>query len=398
MGFINSGTTTTLSAKLTPVGRRKLILTNNNLVSTFCLGDSDSNYYAALPLTTGQVPTDSGDVGPYNTISNSVGPDVTIKSQLILNSNGVTKKSVESSSANLTTTYVSNGQVIVSGSYLTQSTVNRNNINTDSLVNLYYAFSLPLNSTDDYTYTGKTYTNGGYSDTGFSAFAQSNIYVIGIDNTKYGEVIDGKVVKVELTTTATTYTLYSSFQNTGIPNNVQDSYYRDESVDAKNFGPNIGIMFSDNIQKPSNISTLSWSTGFGSVKPFSQNGKQLYNLQTNTNLGLTGDTPVGIAYLDNGFVVITNQQIINQGIISSATTVTIDSISTQITQNVTCIAGRGEFGSSTNLTFNSTTDTPRISEIGLYDTDGDLIAIAKPDRHLLKNVNEFLALSIKITV
>ena len=30
--------------------------------------------------------------------------------------------------------------------------------------------------------------------------------------------------------------------------------------------------------------------------------------------------------------------------------------------------------------------------------DGALIAIAKPDRHLIKNVNEFLALGIKITI
>jgi hypothetical protein len=34
----------------------------------------------------------------------------------------------------------------------------------------------------------------------------------------------------------------------------------------------------------------------------------------------------------------------------------------------------------------------------LYDTDNELIAIAKLDRHLLKNVNEFLALGVKISI
>ncbi len=66
-----------------------------------------------------------------------------------------------------------------------------------------------------------------------------------------------------------------------------------------------------------------------------------------------------------------------------------------VVQNVTCLANRGEFGTSTNVTFR-VGDTPRISEIGLYDGDGDLIAIAKMDRQILKNVNEFLALGIKI--
>jgi hypothetical protein len=164
------------------------------------------------------------------------------------------------------------------------------------------------------------------------------------------------------------------------------------------FGNNSAIMFSDNILKPNGgNSLLSWSTGYGTVKPFSQNGKQLFNLTTNVNLSQSADTAVGIAYLDKGFLVVTNQQIINEGIISSATTVYTNSISTSVVQNVTCIANRGEFGTSTNPTF-TTSDVPRISEIGIYDVDNDLIAIAKPDRHIVRNVNEFLALSIKITI
>lgn len=397
MGYISSGLTTTLTAKLTPIGRQKLILTNNNLVQSFSLGDSDANYYAALPLLAGQIPTDGGSIGPYLTTTNSVGLNVGIKSQLILNSTGLTYKPVESTSINLTTTIVPNGQVILSGGNLTQNTINRGNNNIDPLVNLFYSFGLPLSSNDDYRFTGLTYSQNGYSDTAFSGLAQSNIFAIGIDNSQFGEMIDGKVIKVELTTTASTYTLYSTFQNIGYSLPVEDANYNDTSIDVKQFGTNIGVMFSDNVKKPNGDITLSWSTGFGSVKPFSQNRKQLYNLVTNSNLTQTADTAVGLAYLDEGFIIVTNQQIINEGIITSATVVTINSLSTSIVQNITCISNRGEFGTSTNKTF-SVGDTPRISEIGLYDIDGDLIAIAKPDRHLVKNVNEFLALGIKITV
>jgi hypothetical protein len=398
MGYINSGTSLTLTAKLTPIGRQKLILTNNNLITSFSLGDSDANYYAALPLLTSQMPGNSGNIGPYGTFSNSVAPSVAIKSSLVLNNTGVTLKAVEPQSSGLTTNILSNGLVTLSASSLTQNTVNRNDINTDPLVNLYYSFNLPLNSSEDNYFTGVTYSNNGFSNTGFSGLAQSNIYVIGINNSLFGESLDGRAVKVQVTTTASTYTLYSTFQNNGQPLTVQDANYCDTSIEAKLFDTNPAIMFSDKILKPNGgNSSLSWATGFNTVKPFSQNGKQLYNLTTNTNLSQSADTAVGVAYLDKGFIVITNQQMINEGIISSSTTVTFNSISTSVVQNVTCIANRGEFGTSTNPTF-AVSDTPRISEVGIYDTDNALIAIAKPDRHIVRNVNEFLALSIKITI
>lgn len=398
MGYINSGTSLTLTAKLTPIGRQKLILTDNNLISSFSLGDSDANYYAALPLTSGQMPGNGGNVGPYGTISNSVSTSVSIKTSLILNNTGEILKSVEPQSSGITTNIISNGQITLSGANLTQNLINRNDINTNPLVNLFYSFNLPLNSSNDENFTGVTYNNGGYSDTGFSGLAQSKIYVIGLNNSLFGESLDGKSIKLQVTTTASTYNIYSTFQNIGLPLTVQDANYYDSSVETTMFDANSAIMFSDDILKPNGgDSSLSWSTGFGTVKPFSQNGKQLFNLTTNENLSLSADTAVGIAYLDKGFLVLTNQQIINEGIITSATSVVCDSISTSVIQNVTCIANRGEFGSSTNPTF-SASDTPRISEVGIYDTDNDLIAIAKPDRHIVRNVNEFLALSIKITI
>jgi hypothetical protein len=114
---------------------------------------------------------------------------------------------------------------------------------------------------------------------------------------------------------------------------------------------------------------------------------------------LTADTLVGIAYLDKGFIVITDPTIVNAYVSSAATatTVSFNSQSVGVYQIVNCIADRGEFGSTTNPTFEFN-DIPRISEVGLYDDVGNLIAYAKPDRQIPKNINEFLALSIKISV
>jgi hypothetical protein len=402
MGYVNSATTTTLTAKLTPLGRRKLILTNNNLITSFSLGDSDANYNATLPLTTGQVPSDGGSIGPYNSTTNSVGPNVKIETVLTVNNTGALTKAVEPESSQLTTEYIAIGQTVITGATNIKSNfVDRNNINTDPLVNLYHSFNLPLNTSDDYKFTGLTSAQGGYLNTAYSGLAQSQIAVIAIGNSQYGELIDGKSLKIVVATpVAITYTMYTTYENTGVSLANQDASYYDNSPNAKIFGENIAFLVSDDIQTPNGGDpTLSWSTGFGTAKPYSLNNKQLFNFNTNTNLNLYADKLVGIAYLDRGFAVITHPDIVFwfSLIGTSASTITLDSVSSQIIQNVTCIANRGEFGVSTNTTF-KVTDTPRISEVGLYDTDNDLIAIAKLDRHLLKNVNEFLALGVKISI
>lgn len=399
MGFNNTASTITLTAKLTPLGRQKLLLTENNLITSFSVGDSDANYFAALPLTTGQVPTNAGNIGTLSTQSNSVGPNITIKNPILFNNNGEIFKGVSENSLNVATELKSVGQKILTGITLTHNLIDRNNTNTDSLVNLFYSFNLPLNSFDDQTFTSTTSNFGGYSNTGLSGLAQTKILVIGINNSQYGEIIDGKTVKVDITTTSSTYTLYSTFQNTGQNLQIADTAYSDTATATNRFGENVALLFSDQILQPNGgAAGLSWSTGYNTTKPFSMNQKKLYNLTTNTNLALSADTAVGLAYLDKGFIVITHPSIVNDFDITgntSATTVTFNSLSTTVAQNVTCIIDRGEFNISTNPTSNGS-DSVRITEIGLYDFVGDLIAIGKTDRQIVKGVNEFIALGIKI--
>lgn len=400
MGFISSASSLTLTARLTPIGRQKLVSTNNALITSFSLGDSDANYYVPYALTTGQVPTLAGEVGAYSSTSNSTPQNANLKSVLIVNSSGILKKSVESNSTKIISELVSNGEVTLSGANLSKTVIDRTDYNTDSLVNLFYSFGLPLNYTDDVKFTGTTFANGGYSDTSFSALAQTDILVIGINNANFGELVDGKTVKIILPTSAGTYTIYSTFQSKGTSAKVEDANVRETSVVTEKINQNVAMLFSDTIMRPNGgVSTLSWATGYGLTKPFSANGKQFFNAQTNTNIGATADTIVGVAYLDKGLMVITNPTIIGNynAAVASSTTVTYNSVSTSVTQVITCIADRGEFGGTTNPTF-SGTDIVRISEVGLYDNLGNLIALAKTDRQIAKNVNEFLALSIEISL
>lgn len=398
MGYNTSSVNLNLTAKLTPLGRQKIITTDNSLITYFSLGDSDANYNAALPLLSGQVPTNSGNVGATSSSSNSVGPNTSIKSNLIVNSAGGTIKFVETQSSGITLTYVPLGLNTVTNNNLTQNVINRNNVNTDPLVNLYYSFNLSLNSTTDNNLTGVTSTYGGYSDTALSGLAVTNILAIAIDNSQYGEMLDGKSIKAVLSTSAgTSYTIYSTFENINQSLATQDANYVDPSTDASLFG-NVAFLVSDDIMQPNGgNSTLSWSTGFNTIKPFSVNGKSLLNRQTNTNLNLTADTIVGIAYLDKGILVITHPAIVNNFSAVTATTVSFGSVSTVVQQNITCLANRGEFGTSTNPTF-TISDSPRITEVGLYDASNNLIAIAKTDRQLVKKINDFFALSINLTI
>lgn len=402
MGFNSITPSINLVAKLTPLGRKRLVSTNNALITTFSLGDSDANYYATDPLNSGEVPSLAGNIGPMSATSNSVTNNIVLKSQLYVNAQGITKKNVESQSINIVTENVYNGFTTVSGANLTRLVIDRNSYDTNSYVNLYYTFGLPLNANNDFTFTGITNVNGGFSDTAYSALSTTKIGVFAIDNSTYGETIDAKTIKMELPTTAGTFTIYSTYENKNIPLNVEDAHTYETSINSQVIDDNIAFLFCDDINKPNSDSTLSWSTGWNTYKPFSLNTKQLFNFQTNPNLSLIADTIVGVAYLDKGIIVLTHPTIVNSiGELTSGattgTTITFDSISTDIYQNITCIADRGEFGTSTNITIGAG-DNPRISEVGLYDDLGNLIAVAKSDRHIIKNVNEFIALGIKISL
>ena len=401
MGYNSTATTVTLTARLTPIGRERMISTNNGLIKTFSLGDSDANYYTNLLLSTGEVPSIAGNIGVNNSISNSTTRAVGLKNALIVNSSGLLTKSVATKSSSILSEYEAVGYTTVSGNNLTYSVINRTDYTTDAKTNLYYSFGLPITDANFTTFTATTSTTNGYANTAFSGFAVNKILAIAINNSTYGDLIDGKTLKIDLPTTAGTYTIYSTYQYNTQPLNILDSTFTDNNNSRSNiFGTNVSMLVSDSIMTPNGGDpTLSWATGYNLDRPFSYAGKKTYNYQTNTNLSLTADTLVGVAYLDKGFIVITNPTIVNAYVSSAATATTIsfNSQSIGVYQIINCVADRGEFGSSTNPTFEFN-DTPRISEVGLYDDIGNLIAYAKPDRQISKNINEFLALSIKIGV
>jgi hypothetical protein len=397
MGYLQSASTLTLTAKLTPLGRKKLVSNNNALIKTFSLGDSDANYYATNILGSGQVPGLGGDIGPFSSLSNSTTQTIGLRSVLMVNTSGALYKPVAPQSYTILSDIKNIGVTTASGSNITQAIVDRSNNSTDSLVNLFYSFGLSLDANGDSLFSGVTFANGGFSDTALSGLGVSKILVIAIDNSKYGECLDGKTLKINIPTSGGPYVVYSTYQGATTSLATLDASFSEPSNTLNRFGSNVSVLVSDDVLKPNGGDpSLSWATGYGTNKPFSLNQKQPYNLQTNSNLGVVADSAIGLAYLEKGFIVITNQTIVND-YVGGAIDITFDSISTNVSQSITCIADRGEFGSTTNQTF-QLNDVPRITEVGLYDSDSNLIAIAKTDKQVTKNVNEFLALSIIISL
>lgn len=397
MGFISTATTATIKGKLTPIGRQLLVTNTNALISNFALGDSDADYTVYSGLTLGQVPDFSGDNGS----TNNGGANYKLKSQLRYNTNTLIKP-VETSSLSINTTfsYLGINSVHYSAGTISQYVINRLNGATDVLTNLFYSFNLPKTNDEQFKFTGTTFNTGGYSDTELSGMSQDKVLVISLDSSEYGEIIDGKTIKLDISTTASTYTLYGTFQNTNATDTTYDNNVTDSSNSLTSFGMNVCLLFSDAIQKPNADSTKSWSTGYATNKPFSTlPKKETWNIINNSNLSLVADKPVGIAYLDKGFIVITEPTIVDNFDVndSSATGTTIEfnSVVSSVNQQITCVADRNSFGTSTNPTY-TTGDTPRITEIALLDASGNVIAMAKTNKTFYKPLDDIMVFNVII--
>ena len=431
MGFINSATTVTIRARLTNFGRQRLLTGNNTIFSNFILGDSDANYNTQNVLISGRIPADSGDLGSDNSTNDNISNNVDINSKIFVTVAPIVRKPVEanSSTVNLVNSLI--GETILTGSSLTYLQLNKN-ITFSQNTNYFKSLSLPIKDETINIYTGTTSQNGGWSDTPFSGLGVYKVLMGVIDNSKYGEIIDGKSVKIDLPvytgfttggtpTGITTYTIYSTFPRTTISQTELDNHYIDESSYPQSlFGRKINVSYlvSDQIKKPNNDPTKSWSTGYDTFKPFSLNNKELINVQTVSPTGINADEIVGVIYLDKGIFAITNQTIVNNvatnfsGDTDTNTIINdlglyyysagtyntvIDSIQKDLVQNIVCIAARGEFYNSQNETL-TVNDDVRISEIAITDTAGNVLALGKTDRHIVKRKNDFVVFDVQIII
>jgi len=346
-----------------------------------------------------------------------------------------------------------NGYNRINGSTLKFTVAQRNPNNGRPFSNLYTSFGIPV----------ATFEVDGWDLVWGSSALQDmdhtpSIAIVEIPKNTYGEMIDGRTIKLSLPDiTGGTIDCYSSYY-------ADYDASSDPSVEAERFGhpsilnqsitpgvdtpsTNVSFLFSDTIALPNNGG--SWADGYTTSSPpagyadsttffsFTPNGiKQGANAS-----GANIDYPVGICYLDKGFIVLTSSAL-TSSIAWSASTATgclpadtgctgTTAIYSAITQDffspadadltfysfekqwvldVLCTADPNEFFITKNPTaaelnpivtpqgeydLSSINKPVYVTAIALYDDNGDMIAIAKPDKPIAKEATNSAYFNLK---
>jgi|2_EtaG_2_1085320.scaffolds.fasta_scaffold02301_3 hypothetical protein len=347
-----------------------------------------------------------------------------------------------------------NGYNQISGSNLKFTVAQRDPNNGRPFSNLYSSFGLPaapfeVNAWD---------TEWGNNSALTTIDNALNVVVVEIPKNTYGELIDGRTFRLKLPLVG------------GVSVNCYSSYYAsynassDPSIEAERFGhtsalslgltpdietpsTNVSFLFADTFGTP--VNGGSWSAGYTTSSPpagypdatsfFSFTQDKVVAVPSDGGSGV--DYPIGICYLDKGFIVLTSSAL-TQSIDWSASTasgcipagtgctgttviysaitqdyfapsaadLTYYSFEKQWVLSVQCDAITDEFYLSSNPTaaplnpivtsngeydLSSVNKPVYITEIGLYDSNGDMLAIAKPDRPIEKYRNQTQTFDLK---
>lgn len=390
MGFINTSSDIKLTAKLTPKGRES-ILNGIDIFKKIAIGDSDANYFEDLTLSNGNIPNVSGSLGDSFVISNSLNNSYKINSNVYLNDlNELYKDISDDNKSNVNQIKLLNNKTL---SLSNVDIIELDRTQSDEYNNLMKSFNFPLTPNDYNLFNNTTFNQGGFSNTSIKGFTSDNLVIINIPSIEHSELIDGKKIKLELSGSTYQYTLYSTYQSSSLQLVDLDNELKDPSPISNSFGSNVAFLFSDDIKLPVNGGT--WADGFNSKKPFSIGNKKTFVFSSSTN---NYDECVGIVFLDKGFIVLVNPDIINDFDTNDLNlSLSFNNYYTTVSKNINVFLNRGEFFKSNNKTFTKG-DVIRVSEIGVYNNDNELMAITKPNEHILKQTNQIIGLSIEITV
>lgn len=441
MGFIEKKYTTDLTAYLTQKGREMLLSGDreDTIAKFFLLGDSDRNYQLVsddriremlIPDITGDKSDSLFSVAQNVDIKHKVGTFKPIE-----NVTGFQRSIIYESTPTLTGDDVK--------MVLASRTEDIFDDNKTMFGNMFSTLNLPC-TTDGIA----EFLYGESSRTAFQYLNNENALIIEIPKNTYGELIDGKTIRLRLELeNGQMISIYSTFfENPILDTNGHQIYsdpnlasqlfgnkYREDEVlpgqhglatQLKGFNSNVAYLFTDYIKRPRNSNNNTWAS----------NGTY-FRTQTNVPSGKVADkfyakfsgaemdTPVGIAYLDKGFLVITNQTILDNLKVAkvtvgvpgteivgtnnyaleqfyyNSTTLDFSSFSTEFIQHAVCVCLPNEFYQTENPTYDQKSERAvAVTEIGLYNSAYELIAIAKPSFPIAKDRFSVLSFNINIRV
>ena len=357
-------------------------------------------------------------------------------------------KKIESGTGQFEKTLVLLEPTFLVGSDLNFTLADRTDLTQRFFGNLFSSFNLPITVEQI-----QEFTTGDFSNTAFQYLNHDKVIVVEIPKNTYGEMVDGKSIVLSVPTTSGTVTMYSTFFKNSIIDTAGQMLYSDPNLQSSQFGQsyniielpgqaglakplsgyssNVAYLFSDFVQHPENNSGYTWATS-----------GIYFRTQTNLPTGVIGtkfaanyssadgttvDVPVGIAYLDKGFIVITHPSIVNnfqytsgktsggfnysggtgytQIYFTSGSSLSFQSFDTEFIQHAVCIALPNEFYQSNNPSFaeaygadNLGNNPVAITEVGLYNSNLELIAVAKLNGPVPKTKSSILSFDISIKV
>lgn len=393
MGFV-PGITTQIETFLTSKGAQQIMTNGIGIIKYFAVSDDACNYVTSNPLTYNQVFTLGGKLLVDNKAL-SVVNDQELNLRIL----------VDNSSETFKTFLGDSGSVILEEAIGEQNTsyfyniypytINRNTINYQ--LNWIIDLKLPYGASDSLAWS-RPFNSAGFSDTAIGDMFNNDFLLFTIDGSQHA-LIDGKSIKMTLPYFNSTVDLYGTFLNTNMSRSFYDGLYGDQSQYMRRFGSNTVLLFCDDIMRPNGGNpSLSWATGYNfSNAPYSQGNKSLANFVTNG--ALNKDTAVGIAYLDKGVVVIFNNVLYNGYVGRNNENISINNrnLVRRTVVNYICDLPIGNFTRSQNPTF--TTNTPiRISSIGLFNENKELMAIGRFNQEVTKNPAQRLTFMVKLVI
>ncbi len=353
-------------------------------------------------------------------------------------------KMVETGSTVFETSIVKTSNTI-SGTKLKFTKADRTDLNNRPYGNLFSSFNLPITPEQKSLFE----SGGTFYNTAITGVNVDNVIIAEIPKNEYGELIDGKTISFTIPTTGGTVSIFSTYfndssENTNKPNErltdatSQAAYFGITPNGDNGYNSNIAFLFSNTIKAPQfNTGTTwnQWTTAnkFSSTDPLgSTTNKQfaVFNPSLNVNNGIS-DQVVGIAYLDKGFFVITDPTLVSTFNYSSGfssgydniasgntyngdsnftqiyftgnSSASYTSVKTEFIQNIYALALAEEFYESTNPTFlevysdgNNNNEPVLVTEIGLYNENGELIAIGKTSEPIPKTKSNIVTFNIQL--
>lgn len=393
MGFV-PGITTQIEAFLTEKGAQQLMESGINNIKYFAVSDNASNYVTSTPLNLNEVFSLSGKY-LVNGKQLSILNETTMDSRILVDNSGETFKSFEGDSGTIMLDQIEGTLNTVTAISIYPYDVDRTDT-TSQYLNWISDLKLPYGSGDNSLWTA-TFSSNGYSNTSISDMNTDNFLIFVIDGIKHS-YIDGKTIKFTIPYLSGSVDTYGTYINTNYTKSSYDGLSNETSQYLRRFGSNVVLLFCDDIQKPNADATKSWSTGYDYGNgAFSQGNKSLANFIASS--GVNKDVAVGMAFLDKGVIVIFNNVLYN-GYINRLTNnlqLQNKNIVRRTVANYVCDLPIGKFVKSLNTTY-STGNSVRISSIGLYNSNKELVALGRFSAEVEKNVGQRLTFLVKLVI